>query len=319
MTLVMALLVAMASENNIRLTHPLRWMPRVGNTSSKIILKIHAKPFTGSSALQAFLHRGLGVSTLCDGMRIWNTNEMIWQCEPNKAAIKPDTLQIVGHYWEMQPNATEVLFRDLNITRKIQFLAMQWDMKKPILVCKFCDLCNHSTSSDICDNLHDIQTEMETSKDKVIPIFIWRPLCMWPLSHNTKKKERDDSNGTFFISQIHKHEEFIHDIFKLGENKMPFLVINTADLIWNEKMLITKLNSIFPQMKLTAIPAVIEKTKVIPKFGEMHPPDVCCNYSLSTHECKRWPDNLSSMWKMRAQMAHQQLLMHTLDNKFKII
>lgn len=311
MTLVMALLVAMAPGNDIRLTHPLRVMPRVGTTSSKIILKVRAQPFTGSSALQAFLHRGIGVSTLCDGMRIWNTNDMIWQCEPKKAAIKPDTLQIVGHHWQMQPNTTEVSFLDLNITQKTQFLAMQWDMKKPILVCKFCDLY---ASTHVRDNLRDIQTEMETSKDQVIPIFFWRPLCMWPLSHNARERNRNDS-----IYQIHKHEEFIHDINKLGENKLPFLVFNAADLIWNEKMLTTKLNSIFPQMKLTAIPAVIEKTKVIPKFGEMHPPDVCCNYSLSTYECKGWPDNLSAMWKMRAQTAHLQLLMHTLDNKFKIV
>ena len=281
--------------------------------NERIWLEAVARAFHGSSALQTLLRSSNAVATLC-GMRAPN-GKPIWQCEPGKAFVDPQTLLIVSSAAQVRQSASQrgVQPKKLPLRKYLQFLGNFWNLSRPILACKFCEIPG---GRRVLEGAELPQSFQQAGISKVIPaaLIMWTPICLHHLSthskarlpkHKQATKEQQRKATKYLHEQIVGLENIVSKI-RLANNTH-FVVISYATLLsWQPHRLVKYLPLTFlPQLSdlvpTYAAPERRSKThQNIVAFGRRHPPSNSCGFEVSRgkHYCNFNGTLLSQEYKL---------------------
>ena len=269
----------------------------------RLVLSVFVNAFHGSSAIEALLLSSPQLTTLCN---MAFEGETIWQCEPGKALVDVRTLDIVGMTDRGKAgDRNETLVRSgerLPLDQQLEFYGKHWNLDRPILFCKFC-FNDHMKDQKSLDRANiqrrkAVLKSFETNPprafvDKGIQrlqyaeIILWRPLCLHQLSHHSPvvANKHADIVKEYFTKEITLLEEALQRIqtyMALGE---PFITVGLHELVWSPADLSRRMLMFLPWLSSLDPSGNHSALKSEADFGNLHPPDECCGFDLSTQVC----------------------------------
>ena len=274
----------------------------VGPTA-RVVVEVVAAVFAGSSAMQELIAKSPAASTLCDGMKLFGTNETIWQCEPNKAVIDEKELNIIGGLSLLRSEesihaATRMEHRwvtpdRLSFAMYAEFLSRQWNLKKKVLVCKFCKNKHEQRLSLSTAPTWKLPTSMERAGITAVmhvTVILWRPLCLCELSSHAPKVEDVNRSREYLKNQIVMLEGYQQLAIWGQHGGRPTLVCSMSWLVWNRTLLIERIGTFLPQLTFESDMDMEAKkmhssSKVKSNFGTANLPDKCCGFNVTTNQC----------------------------------
>ena len=283
----------------------------------RILLTVHVRAFQGSSALEALLLTSPQLTTLCD---MAFEGKPIWQCEPGKAYVDVDTLQILGDgkmdKEGRRPNRTQA-GNLLPIEKRLQFYSQYWNLERPVLFCKFCALslgvtcrsCNQKSHSEIKHALSHPPVSYRSygiSTLKPMEIVLWRPLCLCHLSrHDGPAQAKKVGWGAYLATQIDELADHVCRIQENRANGVPQLVIGLHELVWRPAAASRRILAFVPHLSALNFTGDHHGLKSKLNFGDSHPPDKCCSFDLRTSSCSFTTAEFSSLSSEQLHRARE--------------
>ena len=262
-----------------------------GMGTDRIILTLDVEAFHGSSAMEVLLISSPQVASLC---RMSFEGKMVWQCEPQKVLVDPESLEIVG------VGKRKANFKHLEPLRRLEFMGKHWNLRNPILFCKFCglDIPSISKPSWLSGGPQSLTTLPTLPKNwqaanisslTLRIIIMWRPLCMHRLSSHSKAVDGNSYNQTrsYLLKEIGLLENTLarREQYSREYPDVKYLVVGLDELTWKLDVLRQRLLAFVPGLERFTKRPVHRGFKSKDGFGEENPPWSCCGFDVEQREC----------------------------------
>jgi len=273
-------------------------------SGKRLLLMEVTAPFHGSTALAGVLMSSSNLSTLCS----YGTN---WECEGS---------------WIMEDQGWDKhisTWQDFGTV--LQSYSEFWDLQRPILLEKTpnrIDAVEKEFWGLKSAPLPPKMVEAAVKELQPVYVFTWRPPCLAALSSHAQETLMDKGLEHWTHWELIYYQELVDAHKFLLQQGIPVLVINIADLMWQQERTQQRIEHFLPclgRLDFTYQPKTGEDVfsgnlwkleGSLRSFSEKNQPLECCGYEVDTAKCidpDKWPE-LNSPDKEQAEELMEYLL-----------